>query len=1009
MSNKAADGSIVHRGWSGLRSALALAMPAVIAIACSSAHETEDIGEVQQAASSTGGSKATGGAKATGGKLSTGGSKTTGGTSATGGSKATGGKSSTGGSKARVAHQAPVAKRLVELKLREVRTREAPKRRVEPKPPEAAARHPFVRRRIAMTATLARRISLNSGTCTHTPVTNGTSCNDGNACTQTDSCQNGTCTGSNPVVCAAQDTCHTVGTCNPSTGTCSNPVAPDGTACSDNNACTQTDACQSGTCVGTNPVSVDDGDPCTTDSCDPVLGVQHVPVTDNPNCAQWYSGGLKVEVKTNYCDQQKAQQYFQVTNTGAAPVNLSDISIKYWVYDTSGANVVSDIYYAGCVVTSPSNLTCEHPVTGVSATGTQFPACGPDANHQANWEVTLTPTDSYALQPGHQWNNLQTVVHLDTWANFTPGTSQWYSTCLTSSNYATDPHFSVYYKGNLVFSSGINAPSCRAPHGTQQLSGHIKPAMAAAPLVGPVPPSTTIRLTIGLPLGNALHPEQELKDLVKQVSDPNSPKYRQYLTSETLTDLYGATQAQYDAVRSWAQSSHLSIVSTYSNRLILTVSGTAAAVEQALFLNLNYYLRPDGTQFYALDREPSLSLPATSATVEYIGGLENYFVSRPKWGFGPGSINASDLRARYLQDPNNPNCPVDNSTWNGDGQCIGILSHATFDPNDVNTFASNNGLGTPSVTVVSVDGFDTTQPAGTEGTIEVESDIEIALAMAPRAAIRVYEGNDAASILNTMATDPVWRCNQLNMSWIYDTNSELVHVVTELLPPAHQSLFTPTGDWGAYPTNPLDYEDGVGEEANFITFVGGTDLNKITSNSYSETAWPLGGGGIFDGAQGSSLLSIPDYQLGLLNGASGSYRNVPDVAAEAESEVTVFLTSPDVNKVGDPNLPGHDSSYACDWGTRTGVAYVGGTSISSPIWAGFTAVVNQVTASRGLEPVGFLNPTLYAIGKSAAAYSASFYDIGGDGQVSGLNTYTGVSNGCPSSSLAYLVGERLDF
>ena len=77
--------------------------------------------------------------------------------------------------------------------------------------------------------------------------------------------------------------------------------------------------------MGSNPVPVDDGDPCTTDSCDPVLGVQHVPVTDNPNCAQWYSGGLKVEVKTNYYDQQKAQQYFQVTNTGAAPVNLSDI------------------------------------------------------------------------------------------------------------------------------------------------------------------------------------------------------------------------------------------------------------------------------------------------------------------------------------------------------------------------------------------------------------------------------------------------------------------------------------------------------------------------------------------------------------------------------------------------------------------------------------------------------------------------------------------------------------
>jgi hypothetical protein len=135
------------------------------------------------------------------------------------------------------------------------------------------------------------------------------------------------------------------------------------------------------------------------------------------------------------------QQYFQVTNTGASPINLSDISIKYWVYDTTGANVVSDIYYPGCVVTSPSNLTCEHQLNGVAATGAQPPACTADGNHQANWEVTLTPTDSYALQPGHQWNNLQTVMHLDNWANFTPGTSQWYSTCLTDRSYAADNHW----------------------------------------------------------------------------------------------------------------------------------------------------------------------------------------------------------------------------------------------------------------------------------------------------------------------------------------------------------------------------------------------------------------------------------------------------------------------------------------------------------------------------------------------------------------------------------------
>jgi hypothetical protein len=61
----------------------------------------------------------------------------------------------------------------------------------------------------------------------------GTACNDGNACTQTDSCQSGACMGTDPRVCTAQDACHVAGTCDPASGTCSNAIAPDGTACTE--------------------------------------------------------------------------------------------------------------------------------------------------------------------------------------------------------------------------------------------------------------------------------------------------------------------------------------------------------------------------------------------------------------------------------------------------------------------------------------------------------------------------------------------------------------------------------------------------------------------------------------------------------------------------------------------------------------------------------------------------------------------------------------------------------
>jgi len=67
--------------------------------------------------------------------------------------------------------------------------------------------------------------------CTNPPAPDGTPCNDTNACTQADSCQMGACTGGNPVVCTPLDQCHLAGTCDPTSGSCSNPVAPDGTPC----------------------------------------------------------------------------------------------------------------------------------------------------------------------------------------------------------------------------------------------------------------------------------------------------------------------------------------------------------------------------------------------------------------------------------------------------------------------------------------------------------------------------------------------------------------------------------------------------------------------------------------------------------------------------------------------------------------------------------------------------------------------------------------------------------
>ncbi len=92
--------------------------------------------------------------------------------------------------------------------------------------------------------------SCNGAPSTCTQAADDTPCNDGSACTATDTCQGGVCTGTDPVTCTALDQCHDVGVCDPSTGACSNPAKPAGAACDDGNECTGPDTCTAGECLG---------------------------------------------------------------------------------------------------------------------------------------------------------------------------------------------------------------------------------------------------------------------------------------------------------------------------------------------------------------------------------------------------------------------------------------------------------------------------------------------------------------------------------------------------------------------------------------------------------------------------------------------------------------------------------------------------------------------------------------------------------------------------------------
>ena len=186
-----------------------------------------------------------------------------------------------------------------------------------------------------------------AGSPIHPNKTNGTSCNDSDSCTQTDTCQAGTCTGGDPVVCAAQDQCHDAGTCNPANGTCSNPTKANGAACNDGDACTQSDTCQAGACAGANPITCTASDQChDAGTCNPADGT-----CSNPNKA---NGSACSD--GDACTQSDTCQAGACT--GASPVTCT---AQDQCHDAGTCN--------------PANGTCSNPIKANGSACSDGNAC----------------------------------------------------------------------------------------------------------------------------------------------------------------------------------------------------------------------------------------------------------------------------------------------------------------------------------------------------------------------------------------------------------------------------------------------------------------------------------------------------------------------------------------------------------------------------------------------------------------------------------------------------------
>jgi RHS repeat-associated protein len=84
---------------------------------------------------------------------------------------------------------------------------------------------------------------------------------------------------------------------------------PEGASCSDGNPCNGEESCRSSACQPGTPPSVDDGNACTADSCDPIAGVTHAPNTEMEGRAcggacNVCSAGACAPAATDVCDSR---------------------------------------------------------------------------------------------------------------------------------------------------------------------------------------------------------------------------------------------------------------------------------------------------------------------------------------------------------------------------------------------------------------------------------------------------------------------------------------------------------------------------------------------------------------------------------------------------------------------------------------------------------------------------------------------------------------------------------
>jgi kumamolisin len=493
------------------------------------------------------------------------------------------------------------------------------------------------------------------------------------------------------------------------------------------------------------------------------------------------------------------------------------------------------------------------------------------------------------------------------------------------------------------------------------LLGHIPAAVSQTTDIGKLDDQQVLPVTIALHLNN----EDELDAKIADMYNPASASFHQFLTSDQFNARYAPTEEQVASEKAFLEANGISVQSVSDNRVLIHAQSDVATLNHVFKTEVHQYKDSTGQINFAPASE--LQAPMNSQ-ISAVVGLNNFAQIRSHIAFdqdqpngllGNPGLTPSDINKAY----NIPN------SVDGAGQTLALFELDGYNASDITGYEQKYGL--PNVTLQNVYLDGNTGAAGA-GAVEVVLDIEMMIAVAPKVdKIIVYEGpNSSQGLLDTyakIASDN--SAKQISSSWgesestaaAADMNSE--NTIFKQMVAQGQSLFVASGDDGYLDRGTsASVDDPAGQP--YVIGVGGTKLSTGSDGSYqSETTWNelriifgegAGGGGV------STIWEMPSWQQGV-GGAdsqfSTSKRNVPDVSLNADPK----------------------TGYEVYEGGKT--QSVGGTSAAAPLWAAFTALVNQNRQQKGLSSLGFAAPAIYAVGKSNA-YTAAFNDIA-DGSTNG--------------------------